>query len=224
VSGEREFIAAIQSLRKKDAGPLIRSVADSTKEAVMKWIKGTVGLAVLGLMGTLAWAALEVTPAMQKEIDRHIEVVKGWAANPVIVKAVLAQNEKGPIPGMDNAKWKSQRRSDDLIKGFINSEAGKFLKQKVEESNGLYVRTFLNGAQGEKAAFNEKSIDYLHKGREKFDAPFTTGKSWQGKPELDQPTQTYDVQVSVPVMSDGKPVGVLVVGINLATLERIAKK
>jgi hypothetical protein len=190
----------------------------------MKWIKGTVGLAVVGLMAGLAWGAFEVTPAMQKEIDRHTEVVKGWAANPVIVKAVLAQNEKGPIAGMDNAKWKAVRRSDDLIKGFINNEAGKFLKQKVEESNGLYVRTFLNGAQGEKVAFNEKTIDYLHKGREKFDSSFNSGKSWQGKPELDQPTQTYDVQVAVPVVSGGKPVGVLIVGFNLSLLEKVAKK
>jgi len=190
----------------------------------MKWIKGTVGLAVVGLMVSLAWAAFEVTPAMQKEIDRHTEIVKGWAANPTIVKAVLAQNEKGPIPGMDNAKWKTVRRSDDLIKGFIKSEAGKFLTQKVEESNGLYVRTFLNGAQGEKVAFNEKTIDYLHKGREKFDSPFSSGKAWQGKPELDQPTQTYDVQVAVPVVSGGKPVGVLIVGLNLSLLEKVAKK
>jgi len=125
---------------------------------------------------------------------------------------------------MDNAKWKTVRRSDDLIKGFTDNEAGKFLTQKVEGSNGLYVRTFLSAAQGEKVAFNEKTIDYLHKGREKFDVPFTSGKLWQGKPELDQPTQQYDVQVAVPVVSGGKSVGVLIVGINLATVERMVKK
>ncbi|HWU40830.1 MAG TPA: hypothetical protein VN203_24540 [Candidatus Acidoferrum sp.] len=203
---------------------LTQNVTRVTKEVAMRWFKGAVSVVMVGLLVSLAWATLEITPAMQKEIDRHIEVVKGWAANPVIVKAVLAQNEKGPIAGLDNAKWKTVRRSDDVIKGFTDSEAGKFLTQKVEGSNGLYVRTFLSAAQGEKVAFNEKTIDYLHKGREKFDVPFTSGKPWQGKPELDQPTQTYDVQVAVPVVSGGKSVGVLIVGINLATVEKMVKK
>jgi len=58
----------------------------------MRWLRGAVSVVMVGLLVSLAWATLEITPTMQKEIDRHIEVVKGWATNPVIVKAVLAQN------------------------------------------------------------------------------------------------------------------------------------
>jgi hypothetical protein len=190
----------------------------------MKWIKGTVGLAIVALTVSLAWAAFEITPAVQKELDRQIEVVKGWAASPVVLKAVLAQNEKGPMAGMDNAKWKTVRRSSDVVKAFQTNEAGQFLAQKVTESGETYSEAFLSGSQGEKVAFFEKTTSYVHKGSPKFDVPFTTGKAWQGKPEFDESSQTHQVQVSVPVLSGGKPVGVLVVGVSLTKLEKLAKK
>jgi hypothetical protein len=190
----------------------------------MKWIKGMVGLAVVALTVSLAWAAFEITPPVQKELDRQIEIVKGWAASPVVVKAVLAQNEKGPMAGMDNAKWKTVRRSSDVVKGFQANEAGQFLTQKVTESNETYSEAFLSGAQGEKVAFYEKTTSYIHKGMPKFDVPFTTEKAWQGKPEFDESSQTHQIQVSVPVLSGGKPVGVLVVGVSLTKLEKLAKK
>jgi hypothetical protein len=186
-----------------------------------KWIGGA---AIVGLMGTLAWAGFEVTPEIQKEIDRHVEVVKKWAANPILVKAVLAQNEKGPIPGMDNMKWKTVRRSDNLIKSFQNNDAGRFLKQEAAKTVDTYSEAFLNASQGEKVAFMEKTTSYIHKGASKFDVPFNGAKKWQGPPEFDESSQTHQIQVSVPVLSGGKPVGVLVVGINLTKLAKTSKK
>jgi hypothetical protein len=190
----------------------------------MKWFKTLVSVAVVGMVVTPAWAAFEISPAVQKELDRHIEVVKSWATNPVIVKAVLAQNDKGPISGMDNMKWKTVRRSDDLIKGFQATEAGQFLKQKCSESHGTYPEAFLNAEKGEKVAFYEKTTSYIHKGAAKFDVPFTTGKTWQGQPEFDESSQTHQVQVSAPVVSGGKAIGVLVVGVSLTNLEKSVKK
>ena len=124
---------------------------------------------------------------------------------------------------MDNAKWKTVRRSDELIKSFQGNQAGQFLKQKLAESNDLFSEAFLSAAQGEKVAFVEKTTSYIHKGAPKFDVPFG-GKPWQGKPEFDESSQTHQVQVSVPVVVDGKPAGVLVVGINLTKLEKAAQK
>jgi hypothetical protein len=73
-------------------------------------------------------------------------------------------------------------------------------------------------------AFVEKTTSYIHVGSAKFDVPFGTGKSWQGKPEFDESSQTYAVQVAVPILADGKTIGVLVAGINLSHLEKVARK
>jgi hypothetical protein len=179
-------------------------------------------LAALGLAGSVQ--AFEITASMQKELTRQAESVKALAANPALVKAVVDQNEKGPIEGMTNEKWKAVRRSDDLFNGFVKCDAGKILVQKVEGSDGLWVRAFLSAREGEKVAFTEKTISYIHAGQPKFDVPFSTGKTWQGQPELDTVTETYDVQIAAPVMSGGKPAGVLIVGVNLNRLSKSAAK
>jgi hypothetical protein len=181
-----------------------------------------IGVALAGY--GLAWGAAEITPAAQQEVSRAIETVKGWAAHPVIVKAVVAQNAKGPLAGMDNAKWKTVRRSDELVKSFQSNEAGQFLKQKLADSQELFSEAFLSAAKGEKVAFVEKTSSYIHRGQAKFDVPFDQQKPWQGKPEFDESSQTHQVQVAVPVLADGKPAGVLVVGVNLTKLEKMAKK
>lgn len=181
---------------------------------------------ILGTALALAIAspalAFDIGPALQKELGRQAEIVKTWAAHPVIVKAVVEQNEKGPIAGMTNEAWKSVRRSDELVKSLVQNPAGRLLVQKLGDSSGLYVRAFLSGARGEKVAFTEKTISYLHAGQAKFDVPFASGKTWQGPPELDTITQTHDVQIAAPVFANGKTVGVLVVGVNLAKLEKTA--
>jgi hypothetical protein len=190
----------------------------------MKFLKVSLVIALAGLLAHTTWAGFEITPAVQKELDKQVGQVKTWAADPVIVKAVLAQNEKGPVPGMDNPKWKTLRRSDAFVKEFQSNPAGQYLKRKIAESSGTYSEAFLSGAQGEKVAFFEKTTSYLHKGMPKFDVPFTSGKSWQGQPEFDESSQTHQIQIAVPVLNESKPVGVLVVGVSLTKLEKLTKK
>ena len=185
----------------------------------MKLFKASSVIALAGLLANTTWAGFEITPAVQKELDKHIEKVKSWAADPVIVKAVTVQNEKGPIAGLDNPKWKTLRRSDALVKEFQSNPAGQYLKQKIADSNGTYAEAFLSAAQGEKVAFFEKTTSYLHKGTPKFDVPFSSGKPWQGQPEFDESSQTYLVQVSVPVMEGKSAIGVVIFGIDIDKLK-----
>jgi hypothetical protein len=168
-------------------------------------------------------ADFQMTPAVQGELDKQKVIVAAWAAEPAVVAAVKEQNTKGPLDGMDNAKWKTTRRSDPAVKAFQSNAAGQLLKTRVEASGGAVAEAFLNAAKGEKVAFVEKTTSYIHVGQAKFDAPFSSGRAWQGKPEFDESTQAYAIQISVPVLDGGKPVGVLVVGVNLMHLEKISK-
>jgi hypothetical protein len=179
----------------------------------------------LGLIAAVAHAAsFEMTPAIQAELDKQKVIVAGWAAEPAIVNMVKQQNTQGPLAGVDNPKWKTTRRSDPMVKEFQANPAGQLLKAKVEGSGGAFNEAFLNGSKGEKAAFYEKTTSYIHAGQAKFDVPYGSGKSWQGKPEFDESSQTYAIQISVPVLDGGKPIGALVVGVNLTHLEKVAKK
>ncbi|MBI4593818.1 MAG: hypothetical protein HY728_06335 [Candidatus Rokubacteria bacterium] len=191
----------------------------------LKFIDKCVAVAVVGLLPVMALAAnFEITPGVQTELDKQKQVVAGWAADPVIANAVKEQNVKGPMAGMDNPKWKTTRRSDPVVKAYQANPAGQYLKAKLDASGGAFSEAFLNGGKGEKVAFFEKTTSYIHAGSAKHDVPFSSGKSWQGKPEFDESSQTYALQISVPVMDGGKPIGSLVVGVNLTYLEKVAKK
>ena len=126
---------------------------------------------------------------------------------------------------MDNAKWKTVRRSDPVVHAFVSAPAGVFLKKRIEASGGALDKAFISAAQGEKVAFAEKTISYLHRGQEKFDTPMTTGKPWQmTKPWFDESLQGYAIQVAAPVMDNGKAIGVIVASVPVIYLERIARK
>ena len=170
-------------------------------------------------------AALELTPAVQTELDKQKAALVKWAADPVIVAAVTEQNGKGPLAGMDNAKWKTVRRSDPIVQAMVKSPAGEFLKKKIEGSGGALDKAFVSAAHGEKVAFAEKTISYVHKGQEKFDVPMSTGKPWQMSKEwFDESLQGYAIQVAVPVMDGGKTIGVIVASVPVSHLEKAAKK
>jgi hypothetical protein len=170
-------------------------------------------------------AALEITPAVQTELDKQKAALVKWAADPVIVAAVTEQNGKGPLAGMDNAKWKTIRRSDPIVQAMVKSQAGEFLKKKIETSGGALDKAFLSAAQGEKVAFAEKTISYVHKGQEKFDVPMSTGKPWQMSKEwFDESLQGYAIQVAAPVMDGGKVIGVIVASVPVSYLEKASKK
>ena len=181
-------------------------------------------LSVMVLIAAPAYADFEMTPAIQAELDKQKTDTASWAANPVIVNSVLEQNRKGPIEGMDKAKWKVTRRSDPVVTALQSNPAGRFLKTKLDDTRGAISEAFLNAARGEKVAFVEKTTSYVHIGQAKFDVPFNTGKAWQGKAEFDESSQTYAIQLSVPVLHEGKPIGALVVGVNLSYLEKVSKK
>ena len=192
----------------------------------MRRMGALMALVVVGLMANAAWGAsvFEVMKDIQEQITFQTWSAQGLAASPAIVNAVLAQNQKGPIPGMDNAKWKTVPENDAIVQGFIKNEAADAIRAMMEKTDGIVTGAFLNAAQGEKVAFTDKTGSYIHKGSAKFDAPFTSGKSWQGPAELDDSGKVYEIQVAVPVLSEGKNIGVLIIEINGSKLEASAKK
>ncbi|MBK7874693.1 MAG: hypothetical protein IPJ77_02910 [Planctomycetes bacterium] len=176
----------------------------------------------------------KIDPAVQAAIDAFVKDASKWAEDPALVNEVQDQNKKGPIPEMTEAKWKEQKRRTPLIDGFQNTAAAKMLAQRQKDSNELVCEAFVSAAQGEKVCFLEKTSSYIHKGKSKFDAPFTTGKPWQGEPTFDESTQTHSLQVSLPIFparkesddpkAERKPIGVLTIGLNFTLLQENVKK
>jgi hypothetical protein len=166
------------------------------------------------LAATVHAAETSVTPEMQAILDAQKKIIVEWAADPVIIDAVRAQNVKGPLPGMDNLKWTATEPGDPIVRAFQHNPAGQFLTEKLKASKGVLSEAFLSAAKGEKVAFAEMTTRYNHQGMPKFDVPMS-GKDWQGEPEYDESSQAFAVQISTPVLDNGKAIGVLVLGVAL---------
>lgn len=168
---------------------------------------------------------IEITAAQQQQIDAWKATAAKWAADPAVVAAVVAQNQKGPIAKMDEKAWKALRRRSPEVEAFQTNDAAKALAAKAKESNKVVSEAFVSAQKGEKVAFLEKTSSYVHLGKAKFDVPFQKLEAWQGQPEFDESTQAYAVQIAVPVKAkpdDKQAIGVLVVGLNLSALAQPA--
>lgn len=175
------------------------------------------GVALLVALPSFLRADLKVTPGLQAKLDQTRVKILELARDPVLIEALVLQNQMGPLSEMTPRLWRRQRRSSKRIKAFQKNPAGKLLRNFVRESGGEFSEAFLSAERGEKAAFFEKTTSYIHKGQPKFDVPFGTGEVWQGQPEFDESSQKYQVQISVPVRKRSKTLGVLVVGVSIGS-------
>lgn len=166
--------------------------------------------------GTILAQAEGLDPAVQAKLDGMAKEIQSWAADPVLVQAVQAHNANPPADhvGVTQDRWKALTVLDPFVRSFSQNDAGQNLKRRKTE---VVTEAFLSDAEGRKVAFLTKPSNWCHQGKPKHDVPMT-GKVWQGAVEVDESTGLQQVQVAVPVLADGKPIGSLVVGLSLAKL------
>ena len=115
---------------------------------------------------------------------------------------------------MTQEKWANLTVLDPLVRTFTKNEAAHFLKSKQTPE---VSEAFVSCASGTKVAFLSKTTNWSHRGKPKHDVPMG-GKMWQGPIEVDETTGVQQVQVAVPVLEGGKPIGSLVVGLAVSKL------
>lgn len=164
-----------------------------------------------------AWAA-DIDPALQAKIDARVKAIEGWAADAAVVAAVKAVNEAPPAEyaAITQDKWKEMSVLDPVVRSLTKNPAAAVLKDKKDDA---VSEAFISAANGTKVAFLGKTSGWSHKGKAKHDVPMT-GKNWQGPVEKDDSTGLEQVQVAVPVLDGGKPIGSMVVGLSLTKLSQ----
>ncbi len=167
-----------------------------------------------GLTITVHGAGID--PALQAKINARVQAIKTWAADPAVVRAVRELNATTPPEhaAMTQDKWAALSVLDPFVRAFTRNEAATMLKSKRTDE---VAEAFVSSARGSKVAFLSKPTNWSHKGKPKHEVPMT-GKTWQGDVEVDESTGMQQIQVAVPVMDGGKPIGSLVVGLALSKL------
>ena len=158
----------------------------------------------------------EIEPAIQAKIDAEIVAAKSLAADATIVAAVKAHNAApaSEAQAMTQEKWKTLTLLDPFVRSFSKNPTADVLKTK---KSTLVSEAFLSGVDGRKVAFLTKTSSWSHKGKPKHDQPMQ-GKTWQGEIEVDESTGLQQVQIAVPVLDGGQPIGSLVVGLSVTKM------
>lgn len=161
--------------------------------------------------------ASSIDAAMQAKVDEQVKIAQAIAADPVIVAAVKAQNQALPpdLAAMTQDKWKASTVLDPVVKGLSKNTAAEVIRAKKDV---VISEAFLSDAAGCKVAFLSKTTGWCHKGKPKHDVPMQ-GKVWQGDIEVDASSGVQSIQVAVPVLDGGTPIGSLVVGLSVSKLK-----
>lgn len=156
-------------------------------------------------------------PEIKAKVDDKIKQLQSWSADPAIVAAVKAHNSSMPAEdkAMTNEKWSKLTVLDPYVRGFSKNPLGVYLKTKKDDQ---ISECFVSGADGTKVAFLSKTTSWSHADKDKHKVPMT-GKTYIGPVALDESSGLQEIQVGLPVLDNGKPIGSVVVGLSVSKLQ-----
>ena len=104
---------------------------------------------------------------------------------------------------------------DPIVRGMVKNEVGLFLKSKMTDALSLAL---VNDAQGYKVGYVTKPKNWIHKGLPQHDQAML-GKIYQGPLVTHPATGVLQLLLGIPVLENGKPIGVVIVGVKASALE-----
>jgi len=162
------------------------------------------------------WAAgcyAQGPPELQAKLSAEIKQLELFSADPQVVSAVKSYNATPPsaeAKAMTNDKWHGLTLFDPFVRAIGKTSLSEYLKTKRDDE---IAKIFVSGADGGKVGFDAKTEHWTHKGMPKHEVPMS-GKVWIGTVKLDDSTGLQMIQVGLPVLADGKPIGSIVFGLR----------
>ena len=173
------------------------------------------GLLPALILAATAWSQA-LPPELKSKIDAQIKHYQSWSNDPAIVSAVKARNST-PAPQdktMTNEKWAQLTLLDPYVRSFSKNPLGQYLKSKKED---VIAECFVSAADGTKVAFLSKTTNWSHADKEKHRTPMA-GRIYTGPVVADESTGQQLVQIGLPVLDGGRPIGSIVLGLAVSKL------
>jgi hypothetical protein len=184
-------------------------------------------LCVLMSVGLLVVLMASVSLAGEKAPQKIVDLANGslaaFGTDSVIVEAVKAENAKGKtlddIKAMDE-KWKATAGVADFMQALMDNECAKKI-QDIQKTQPYFSEIFVMDNQGGNVAMTDKTSDYWQGDEAKFEKSFNGGAGavFVDDVEFDDSSQSYLVQVSVPVKDGDKAIGAITFGIDVEKVE-----
>ena len=173
---------------------------------------GSIALIIASAMALAAAPSAEV----KAKAEAKAKQLAWLSTDPKVVAAVKEQNASpsAEAKAMTQDKWQGLNVLDPFVKSLAKNSLADYLKGKKDDSMS---ELFVSGADGTKVAFFAKTSGWSHKGKDKHDVPMK-GSTWYGPIEVDQSSGVEQMQIAMPVLDGGKPIGSVVVGLAVAKL------
>jgi hypothetical protein len=107
-----------------------------------------------------------------------------------------------------------------LINRVLSNDLSNHLKQAKENGQGLYTEIFVTDNRGLNVGQSNVTSDYWQGDEAKWKVPYQQQELHIGAIELDESTQSYQSQVSAPVVDpgNGDVIGTITVGVSVEQL------
>ncbi len=186
-------------------------------------------LAALFLTFTITTTAManEYADAIKQLVD---EQIREWVNSDAVVSAVNAQNknsaslDQAAIDALDK-KWRAEVKGDNksFIDSVLENSLSAFLKDKKEESQGLFSEIFVMDMKGLNVGQSDVTSDYWQGDEAKWQKTYGAGPDaiLIDDVEFDDSSQSYQSQVSLTVVdpATNAPIGAVTIGVNVEALE-----
>ena len=179
--------------------------------------------AIAALVLGIAMTAIAGEPAPAKVKTLATSKLKALGNDPTIVAAVKAANAEGrtldQIKTRD-AEWQKTPGIDANMKALMDNTCGKYL-HKLQTELPYLAEVFVMDNQGANVAMSDKTSDYWQGDEPKWQDSYKGGAGAVhiSDVKFDDSTQTYTVQVSVPVMDAGHAIGAVTFGVDIDQIQ-----
>jgi hypothetical protein len=166
------------------------------------------------------------------KVDPLVPVIRKITLDASVVSATKDQNAKKismeAIQKLDK-QWIATSGVADFMKPYINNKCADAVRRQVKTIPAV-VEAFVMDNQGGLVCTVEKTTDYWQGDEDKWQkavgsssppsAPFLDGKGadFIDKPQFDDSSQVYTVQISLPIMEKDHAIGAITVGLALDKL------
>ncbi len=175
--------------------------------------------ALVALVFAVAVTALAGEPAPAKVKTLATTKLKALGTDATIVAAVKAANAEGRTLAQiktRDAEWQKTPGIDANMKALMDNTCGKYL-HKLQGEMPYLAEAFVMDNQGANVAMSDKTSDYWQGDEPKWQESYKGGAGAVhiGEVKFDDSTQTYMVQISVPVMDAGHAIGAVTFGVDV---------
>jgi hypothetical protein len=179
-------------------------------------------LFLLALLALVPTSARAQAPTWQEPVQRVLEQLRALARDPALIQAVKAQNaRKVPPPAIQklDVQWRASSGTPDFMRPYLDNTCVTALR-RFQQRLPAVADAFVMDDQGALVAATQRTSDYWQGDEAKWLQAFASGRGAEfiAPPEFDDSLQVYAVQVSLPVLEAGRPIGVLTVSLSLDVL------